>query len=70
MPRSGKSPPRKGKESGRIWVPIATAALAAAATIGTAAVSGGNHDATVAPQPPGCVVIQGSVKAPEVHSGG
>jgi hypothetical protein len=59
MPRSGKSPPRKGKKSGLIWVPVATAALAAAATIGTAAVSAGNHVASVAPQPPVCVVIQG-----------
>lgn len=70
MPRNGKSPPRRGKESGRIWVTVVTAALTAAATIGTAAVSGGNHDATVAPQPPGCVVVQGPVGLPEVHSGG
>jgi hypothetical protein len=64
MPR-GKSPPRPRKEKGsdKVWVSLAVAALTAAATV-TAAVSGGGHAATVAPQPPTCVVIQGSVKVP------
>ena len=66
MPRRGKSPPRsrKGKGSDQIKVGIATAALTATATIAAAAVSGGNHEVSVAPQPPGCVVVQGSVKVP------
>ena len=41
MPRSGKSPPRRRKGTGHIWVTVATAALTAAATIGAAAVRRG-----------------------------
>jgi hypothetical protein len=66
MSRRGKSPPRPHKEkgSGQVWVSLGVAALTAAATITAAAVSGGDHAGTVAPAPPGCVVVQGSVKAP------
>jgi hypothetical protein len=58
MPR-GKSPPRsrKGKGRGQVWVSLGIAALTAAATVAAAAVSGGSHAATVAPQPPACVII-------------
>jgi hypothetical protein len=66
MSRTGKSrpPPRKGKGPSQVWVSLGVAALTAAATITAAAVSGGDHAGTVAPQPPGCVVVQGSVKVP------
>lgn len=61
MSRRGKDPPRSRKRngSGQVWVSLGVAALAAAATIGAAAVSGGNHESSVAPQPPACVVVQG-----------
>jgi hypothetical protein len=66
MARSGKSPPRtpKGKGAGQLWVSLGVAALTAAATITAAAISGGDHAGTVAPQPPGCVVVQGAVTVP------
>jgi hypothetical protein len=62
----GKSPPRprEGKGSDKVWVSLGIAALTAAATVTAAAVSGGGHAATVAPQPPACVVIQGSAMVP------